>query len=75
MFAAASAFLIAVSLVVFFNYTFPANQATANWTVIPEGWERLRATWEYSHAVNALINTAAFLATAIATTATPPPSR
>ncbi|HYI72874.1 MAG TPA: hypothetical protein VEX87_24185 [Skermanella sp.] len=75
MFAAASAVLIAVSLIVFFNYTFPANQATANWTTIPEGWERLRTTWEYSHAVNALINTVAFLATAIATTATSPPSR
>src|SRR6186997_1154403 len=57
MFATASAVLIAVSLIVFFNYTFPANQATANWTVIPEGWEALRTTWEYSHAVNALINT------------------
>jgi hypothetical protein len=68
IFATASAVLIAASLIVFFNYTFPANQATANWTVIPEGWERLRTTWEYSHAVNALINTVAFLATAIAVT-------
>jgi hypothetical protein len=75
MFATASAVLIAGSLIVFFNYTFPANQATANWTTIPESWERLRTTWEYSHAVNALINTVAFLATAIATTATPPPLR
>lgn len=68
MFATASAVLIAVSLIVFFSYTFPANRATANWTTTPEGWERLRTTWEYSHAVDALINTAAFLATAIAVT-------
>ena len=34
---------IAVSLAVFFNWTFPANQATLNWTTIPDGWERLRA--------------------------------
>ena len=75
LFATVSAVLIAVGLAVFFTYTFPANQATANWTTIPDGWERLRTAWEYSHAVNALIDTLAFLATAIATTATTPPSR
>jgi hypothetical protein len=64
--AACSAALIAVGLAVFFTWTFPANQATLNWTTIPEDWERLRTAWEYSHAVNALINTAAFLATAVA---------
>jgi hypothetical protein len=77
LFAAASAGLIALTLGIFFTWTFPANQATLNWTTIPEDWERLRTAWEYSHAVNALINTAAFLATAVAvtrpvTSATPP---
>jgi membrane protease YdiL (CAAX protease family) len=75
-FAVCSAALIAVSLGIFFTWTLPANQATLNWTTIPEDWERLRTAWEYSHAVNALINTAAFLATAVAITSeTPPPSR
>jgi hypothetical protein len=68
IFAIVSAGLIAVTLGIFFTWTFPANQATLNWTTIPDGWERLRAAWEYSHAVNALINTAAFLATAVAVT-------
>jgi len=76
MFAAGSAALIMLSLGIFFTWTLPANQATLNWTTIPEDWERLRTAWEYSHAVNALINTAAFLATAVAITSeTPPPSR
>ena len=75
-FAVCSAALIAVSLGIFFTWTLPANQATLNWTTIPEDWERLRTAWEYSHAVKALINTAAFLATAVAITSeTPPPSR
>jgi hypothetical protein len=44
---------IALSLVVFFVLTFPANQQTQNWTVLPENWESLRRQWEYSHAVAA----------------------
>ena len=36
MFAVSSAGLIAVSLGIFFTWTFPANQATLNWTTIPE---------------------------------------
>jgi hypothetical protein len=44
---------IALSLVVFFVFTFPANQQTQNWTALPENWESLRRQWEYSHAVAA----------------------
>ncbi|MFL5496071.1 MAG: hypothetical protein ACJ8DC_16930 [Gemmatimonadales bacterium] len=44
---------IALSLIVFFLFTFPANQATQNWTVLPDNWESLRRQWEYSHAVAA----------------------
>jgi hypothetical protein len=65
--ALASALLIAVSLALFFTWTFPANQATANWTHKPENWEVLRREWEYSHAANAVIVFSAFIATAIAT--------
>jgi hypothetical protein len=65
--ALAAAVLIAASLAIFFTWTFPANQATANWTRAPETWENLRRDWEYSHAVNAAVVFAAFLATAMAT--------
>lgn len=41
------------TLAIFFIWTFPANQATSNWTVVPPDWETLRTQWEYSHAVNA----------------------
>lgn len=65
-YALAAAALIAVSLGVFVIWIFPANQATANWTQKPEQWEILRREWEYSHAANAIIVFAAFLATALA---------
>ncbi|MBO0734636.1 MAG: DUF1772 domain-containing protein [Methylocapsa sp.] len=40
---------------VFFIWTYPANQLTSNWTVIPSDWQGLRQQWEISHAANALI--------------------
>jgi hypothetical protein len=46
---------VAGSLAVFFTWTFPTNQATANWTEAPGNWEALRTQWEYSHAVNAVL--------------------
>jgi hypothetical protein len=51
---------IAMTLVVFFAWTYPANVATQNWTVIPADWRDLRTQWEYSHAVNAVIDLVAF---------------
>ena len=57
----AAALLIATTLAIFFNWTYPANQATGNWTSTPADWEHLRSEWEYSHAVNALITFAALL--------------
>ena len=65
--ALASAALIALSLGIFFVWVFPANQATANWTTQPEDWERLRTQWEFGHAANAVLVSAAFLATCFAT--------
>jgi len=47
--------LLALAFAVFFAWTWPANQATANWTLAPPGWEALRLRWEYSHAANAVI--------------------
>jgi hypothetical protein len=47
--------LVAATLVIFFIWTYPANQATANWTVVPANWQELRTTWEYAHATNAIL--------------------
>jgi hypothetical protein len=49
------------SLAFFFAFTFPVNQATVNWTVLPENWTELRRQWEYSHAVNAFLFLGALL--------------
>jgi hypothetical protein len=38
----------------FWLFTFPANDQTANWTHIPADWDDLRQIWEYSHAGGAL---------------------
>ena len=48
--------------VVFWSYTYPANQATNNWTTLPENWAELRRQWEYSHATSAVLNLAALVA-------------
>ena len=60
---------LAANLAIFFAFTFPANQATANWMQAPENWEALRAQWEYSHAVNALLTFAALCSVVLATLA------
>jgi hypothetical protein len=54
-FAVMAALSFGLMLAIFFLWTFPANQATENWTSAPENWEALRRQWEYSHAVNAVI--------------------
>ena len=51
----AATLCIALSLIVFFTFTFPANQATQNWTTMPQEWEGLRRQWEYSHATGAIL--------------------
>jgi hypothetical protein len=47
--------LVAATLAIFFIWTYPANQATSNWTVVPANWQELRTTWEYAHATNAIL--------------------
>jgi hypothetical protein len=49
----AATLCIALSLLVFFLFTYPANQLTRNWTTLPANWEELRRIWEYAHAVGA----------------------
>ena len=61
--AAIATLLLVANLTVFFAWTFPVNQATSNWTVMPADWEALRKQWEYSHAANALLAFVALLAT------------
>jgi hypothetical protein len=52
---------IALSLIVFFTFTYPVNQQTVNWTVLPENWQELRRQWEYSHAASAGLYFVAFI--------------
>jgi hypothetical protein len=47
--------LVAATLAIFFIWTYPANEATGNWTVVPSDWQELRTTWEYAHATNAIL--------------------
>jgi hypothetical protein len=49
----------ALSLVVFFAFTFPANQQTQNWTVLPENWASLRRQWEYFPTALAVVSVGA----------------
>lgn len=64
-FAIAAALLLVAFFVIFFLWTFPANVATANWTIVPDNWEQLRRQWEYSHAVNAVVTVAALCGTVL----------
>lgn len=51
---------------IFWIWTYPTNAATANWTTIPEGWESLRAQWEYSHLAGAGFQVLAMIAMSLA---------
>jgi uncharacterized membrane protein HdeD (DUF308 family) len=57
--ALAGVLCLAATLAVFFLWIYPANQATANWTAVPDDWTAQRLQWEYSHAANALLTLAA----------------
>jgi len=48
--------------VLFWTFTYPANQATQNWTTLPDNWIDLRKQWEYSHAGSAVFNLVGFIA-------------
>ena len=52
--------------VIFWAFTFPVNQETENWTVLPKTWMQLRSRWEYSHAAGAVLNLSAFIALILA---------
>jgi hypothetical protein len=63
-FAVAAAACFVLMFAIFLTWTQPANQATQNWTIMPDNWETLRRQWEYSHAANAVI---VFLAVCLST--------
>jgi len=48
--------------VVFWMFTWPANRATDQWTTMPPDWMALRAQWEYSHLIGAVLQFAAVVA-------------
>jgi hypothetical protein len=50
----------------FWLFTFPANEATRNWSVRPPDWEALRTQWEYSHLAGAIFQLLTFLALTVA---------
>lgn len=54
------------SQAIFWIWTYPANQATANWTQQPPNWEALRVSWEYSHAAGAAFQLLAMIALILA---------
>jgi hypothetical protein len=56
---AALAMLVLAQLAFWF-FTFPANQATDNWTTMPADWAQLRAQWEYSHLAGAVFQVLTF---------------
>jgi hypothetical protein len=56
LFALIAFLCIVGTQVVFWTYTYPANQVTNNWTMLPENWRDLRRQWEYSHATSAGLN-------------------
>jgi hypothetical protein len=60
----AAALILAGTLTIFFLWTYPANQATENWTVMTADWAELRRQWEFSHATNAVLT---FIAVCCAT--------
>jgi hypothetical protein len=52
-------------LPVFFAWTYPANVATSNWTVVTADWGSLRVQWELLHATNAILTFVALCCAAL----------
>jgi hypothetical protein len=50
----------------FWAFTFPVNQKTNNWTMLPANWMYLRQQWEYSHAAGTFFNLIAFVSLILA---------
>ena len=61
----AAAVLMLFTQVTFFIVVYPVNQATENWTRLPDNWQDLRSRWEFMHAGNAVVTLMALVATII----------
>lgn len=61
LWAAASFLCLVGSHALFWAFTYPANQATDNWTQAPTDWEQLRLQWEFSHAAATVLDIAAMV--------------
>jgi hypothetical protein len=48
--------------IMFWAFTYPVNQETSNWTLLPEHWRQLRIRWEFSHALGAVLQFSALAA-------------
>jgi hypothetical protein len=57
-----AALSLAATQVIFWMFTYPINAASNNWTTTPKDFEAARQQWEYSHAINAALTFAAFVA-------------
>jgi hypothetical protein len=55
-----------VTQVIFWMFTYPVNQQTHNWTMLPVNWMTLRERWEFSHATAAVFDLIAFIAIVLA---------
>jgi hypothetical protein len=64
--ASAAFVLLATTLITFFIWVYPVNEATSQWTVVTTSFEELRNRWEYTHAVNAILTLFAVAATVAA---------
>lgn len=65
-FALAALLCLGGAQAVFWLFTQPANEATQNWTTMPDNWAQLRRQWEYSHLVGAGLQVLAMATTAMA---------
>jgi hypothetical protein len=57
---------LVIAQIIFWTFTYPANVATSNWTVIPHNWQWLRRNWEYSHLAGAFLQCLAMAALIVA---------
>jgi hypothetical protein len=69
VFASSAFVFLLITLITFFVWVYPANEATAQWTVATDDFELLRAQWEYTHAANAALTLLAVAATTAASLA------
>ena len=65
IFALIAFLCIAGTQIIFWTYTFPTNQITNNWTILPDNWAALRRQWEYSHGASALLNLLAMISVSV----------